>query len=397
MSKDSGFLSGLMASRARTLELLVAALVLGVGVNLLAGYVEKKLSAAHAFEVGVLLSLTAVIYLTARALWPRARSRAFEGFVLYDVDENALLELPWDYPLGSSVARYLAAAFAENPALRQPWERAPLSLPFRPPHDHNADTAGSRELLRQATEYFVISNLSYRLVDYYAILDADDDELVTLTHTDIPDVLLQNRFLKLFAEPMEDRAAFVQDAERRAEMPGIGETWVGMSSGGALYERFELVLPKGSTVRRLESHKVRVETPRLSLVLTTTVTGSNVGLPSDYEAYLGLGASVTEEGVTTAGFALQIQVRIVPKRLRLLAPRGWKYYRWVDGWLDDLDRCASQDRYFRDIGYSTAHTAFEFIRHLPPRPPRPRRWTPSVVPEGDGIEGNNAESGPGAT
>ena len=172
-----------------------------------------------------------------------------------------------------------------------------------------------------------MSHLSTNLRGYFDHAGLDEDDLETLTHTDIPDVLLENRFMKLFAEPIHERAAFMKDPDV-TEISRGNKTFGVHAASGARYERFELVLPKGGRVRRIAPDAIEVATRRFSLLLTTDVPGYNIGLPRYYEEfYLGVGPEFGEEGVRIAAYSVLIHVRIVPKRLRLLSPLGWGYYR----------------------------------------------------------------------
>jgi hypothetical protein len=206
----SGFLSALMLNRARAAEVVVVAVALAFGVHLLAAYAEAKLSLGGVLIVGAGTVAVGLTYVLARAFWPGSRVRSLAGFFIYDATTSMLVEDDPRYELGYALRTYLQSAFAENAGLKSAWQHSPLAPP---PDDENpaGDPTQGRELIRQATEYFVLSHLSTHLGDYFTSNRARSQDLQTLSHTDVPDVLLQNRFMKLFTEPMNERAAFLDE------------------------------------------------------------------------------------------------------------------------------------------------------------------------------------------
>jgi len=128
------------------------------------------------------------------------------GVVLCRRKENEVVAGDDRYRFGHDVADYLKAAFTENKAIRAIWDNnRPLEI-LKDEYEREGDPDKSHELLRQAAEYFVLDHLSGHVRGYFARRPGGD--LVVLRHTDIPEVLLQNRFLKLFSEPIEERAPF---------------------------------------------------------------------------------------------------------------------------------------------------------------------------------------------
>jgi hypothetical protein len=363
---DGAFLARLSASRRRGFELIAGAIVLSFGVNLLASYVNDRATARQALAAGAIATVGGLVVLAWRAIWPSPRERSYSGFIICDIKTNRLIAHPRRYRLAHDVEQYIASAFAENDALRAAWDRHPLAGNIGARRDASrVDNSKSLEIVRQATEYFVMSHLSTHLTDYFNTSDFEQSELEAYSHTDIPDVLLQNRFMKLFAEPMEERVAFGLEGERPHN-----EGWttvLAYGAGGALYERFELVLPKGGRVARVSPTRVRVSTKRFSLDLSTEVSGFRASLPVGYEeVYLGLGPSLDDEGRSKrASFEVRVGISIVPSRHRLLSPVGWRYYRWIDEWLEALKEATDAVAYAAAIGYETAYTAYVLSRSLP--------------------------------
>ena len=76
-----------------------------------------------------------------------------------------------------------------------------------------------------------------------------NNNVINLDQKSIPDILLENRFLKLFSEDPNNRMSFVND-----DSENDYENVVKSYQNGAIFRRFQLNLPKGSKVFRLEKH-----------------------------------------------------------------------------------------------------------------------------------------------
>jgi hypothetical protein len=199
----------------------------------------------------------------------------------------------------------------------------------------------------------VLDSLSTHLSDYFDSEDLGAD-LVHISHTDIPDVLLQNRFLRLFAEPMDERAAFLEDPKSTS-----GEVHVATSASGALYERFELVLPRGSNVARDQAGWILINTGRFTLEIRTSCDGYVGTMSSAYNRYLGIPPSPPWESPHPR--LVDIEVRSRPTRRAILSGLGWSYHRWIDTWLDALQRKVDSGAYLDRIGWPTVETMFQLM------------------------------------
>ncbi len=301
--------------------------------------------------VGLFAVVLAVTLLFARVIRPRPRTRRFEGFLIYDRRTSKLIEHDFDYEFGRNVGGYLDAAFAEDASIRAIWDRNPIGGESIPPDKEKRKK--SLDLLSQAAEYFVLSNFSTRLSDHFRSGDFDPRELDTLTHTDLPDVLLQNRFLRLFAEPMEDRAPFDFDPEVEAG----GRIYMANGQGGALYERFEMVLPRGWSVRRSDSGVIEIITRRFLLTVRTVCEGWGAVISPVYISdYLGLTPLVEDKKTCHSALRVDVTIDISPRSVWSLTDKSWKYYRWIDDWIADLEPQLSQVAYFRRIGFQHGQT-----------------------------------------
>ena len=357
--RNRGYLSLLRLNRAQAARIVVVGLVLAIGVNLVAVYVESRLGSAATLGVGIGATVVGTLLILGRVFRPQSRLRDFEGFFIYDERANELAEHDFEYGFGYALQGYLKAAFAEDASLKMIWDHNPISGAKDRAKGAGSDARKSLNLVGQAAEYFVLERLSTRVSDHFRSGDFDEDELETLSHTDIPDVLLQNRFLRTFAEPMEDRAAFSGEAE------GGSDGWTTVMAhapGGAFYSRFELVLPKGWRVKRAGNRDIEFDANRFTLTISTSSEGWGEVLPHAYLSdYLGL-EEMDDEGIRIATLRVSVSIRISPRRAWLVGPNGWRYYRWIDEWIADLEPEIDQGAYLDRIDYAGAETTLKMLQ-----------------------------------
>lgn len=381
-SEQKNYLALLRLNRAQAFQVIAIGLLLAVGVNLIAVYLGAQLGEPSTLWAGIGATVLAVLVIFWGVLRPRPRIRQFNGFFIFDSRDNQLVKHDFEYELGHALHKYLASAFAENESMKAVWDRNPLWDP-----NGNGENRKSLELVRQATEYFVLEKLSTRVSDHFRTHDFSQDELESLSHEDIPDVLMSNRFLSLFAEPMEDRAAF--DSEDGKPDKDGWTTVVANAPSGALYSRFELVLPRGWTVQRLSRRSIQFNAKRFTLTITTQCSGSSENLPFGYMSdYLGLEEPSPHE-VHYHAQTVSVEICIAPQRAWLVGPKGWRYYRWIDDWVADLEPQIDLQAYLNRIGYSTAETVLKLLRVWSQRAGRsPDRSTVRVETSGEAPAGH---------
>lgn len=353
--EKSDYLRVLRLDRAQAIQLVLVGLVLALGVNLIADYADSRFSRAMSFLIGV-VAVGVALGLALRSVYqPRPRYRQFEGFFIYDRRENVLVGHHSGYQLGHALARYIEAGLVEDGQINAIWDRNPISLMPKRGENGQGNPGRSLDLVRQACEYFVLRSFSTRLRDHFTSGEYGKDELATLSHTDLPEVLLQNRFLRTFAEPMEDRPTFPPNETAR-------DTIEVSELGGALYERFELVHPKGWRVVRSGAEGIEIKTKRFVLRVEPRCDGYAVNLPPLYLShYVRLEQEIYEKNLRFVALKIDVSIEIAPRRAWLMTSRGWRYYRWIDQWIADLEPQISLSTHLEEIGFYGAETTVQML------------------------------------
>lgn len=373
---------GIIVSRQNLIEFVVVAVLLAFGVDLVAGHILAlaALSSRLALVVGVILCLGSVLYLAVRLFGRRVERRTYEAFLVYDKKRNKIITVP-RYEFSEAICRYMSAAFAENSALKLLWDKEPLK-------DFLGDEPReAAQLLSQATEYFVLAQLSTHLTDYFADEKFKKQNLRKYCREDVPEVLLRNTFLEMFSRPMEHRPAFVEahsGKRERMEMKvygpdergmwrsryvvpterGYGEVVAAYGPGGVIYDRFDLILPQGSVVRRVEDSKVEIETKKLKMSINVKFEGFCTVLPEGFEEYY-LGINDPLKGITP--YVVNVDIQVSMKLGSLLSATGWQYYRWIDSFLDKIEKDLSKDTFFELLNWESAFTILQCLKQAQQR------------------------------
>ena len=347
-------LASVLRNRATLIELVLAAVVLGLGVNLLATAAAAYFSESVGGLALLGLSLCVLAFaLIARRTFSTAQlERKFEGFVCFKGESSDLISIP-RYEYSEELESFFEALFAENSAPRKLWESDPVHKTI----EHDLDSGSARvrtteagQLLIEATEYFVLEKLSTHLTDYFNQSGLEDSELRELSREDVPSIVFRNRFLDTFSRPMRERAAFADTSHSPGDLSDRIVSAFG--PGGLRFSKFDLVLPVGAMVKRLSPRSIQIEAPKFTITLAVAFDGFGSNLPRGFEElYLG---DVKFTEVSTYQIFISAIVKFKP--LALLSRSGWEYHSWLDSFLTKLERDFSKREFLARIRWNTAVT-----------------------------------------
>lgn len=356
---DRHYVSTVLEIRRNLAEIFALAFALALGINLLSSALptELSLSSRTTTLVGFTLVLASVIFLALRLRKVAGRQLMLEGILA--LDKNRVPEEIDRYELSERLHSYISAISAENKAIGKLWTSSPIGLEF---DEETRTTRRSRSqanlLVLEALEYFVLDKLTLHLSAYFdSERNVEEHTVVRVERGDIPQVLLQNRFLETFSKPMEMREAFM-------DLPsgeGLGRVVYATGEGGALFDHFELILPARSRVNRLQGSSLQIETSRFRLTFKPEFIGTSAIFPSRFEE-LYLGRSFDELRL----YGVQLNVKVTFKWMSFFTSEGWDYYEWLDSFLDELADDFAFDEFLKRINWDTAATVATVLQHQPP-------------------------------
>ncbi|MBI5688009.1 MAG: hypothetical protein HZC54_23295 [Verrucomicrobia bacterium] len=377
-----------LRSRADLVELGVVALFLGLGVNLLATWLDKYLQGfppsqwqwltAQRVEllIAALLIVIGVWFFVRVLLRDRVIEKQFEGVILFNKEKRKSIPI-YGYKFARMLSDTLRAVFIENQALKTAWDAEPLFKNF---HDKKSDEASNnknkdepdkgevsyvaickcefspqdnpvseKSILIEGVEFCVLELLSLHLSEHFDNMEGCEHEVTTIKREDIPGILLQNRILSLLSTPIEDRQIFITSGIDKN--PPKGELHAIYASNGAQYSRFDLMLPKGTKIIRPEPGSIKLEHKRFELEIHISFQGFCKNLPAYFEdLYVG----IDEESVDARIVKFQVYGKL--QRRALLLFNGWRYYEWIDSFFNYFEQSVSFETFLKNIDWASVAT-----------------------------------------
>jgi hypothetical protein len=203
-SNARGRTSTIFAIQADFAQLIIVAILLALGANVLAAGLAGLLAPSRAglILLGVLLIVVGLVM----AFW-RIRPSIngvsdLEGVIF--LTKNRQPVAVKRYRFSGALENYVNGLITENKALGRIWnENDFFTWPEKIKNSEFIVTASkSKDLAVEAIEYFSLERLSTHLTDYFNQDDSvDHNRIVTLLRKDVPELFLQNRFLDLFSDP----------------------------------------------------------------------------------------------------------------------------------------------------------------------------------------------------
>lgn len=113
-----------LQSRKKVFQVAIVAALIALGVNMISGWLSIYFKDIPSLQwlVGMLFILIGFLYFVNVLLQERQLSREIEGLILLDPKSKSTIDIS-DYQFSRKLSQSLNAAFIENEALRDTWEK----------------------------------------------------------------------------------------------------------------------------------------------------------------------------------------------------------------------------------------------------------------------------------
>ncbi len=327
---------------------------------------------------GLLLILIAVLYLLRFLKQESFVRHEFTAAIIFDPKNKTHVEID-QYNFSEQFEQTLNALFVENEALKTAWESESMFVPPEKkdapketedkPEDTNdkkeekvsyyaivkqvskndEEQASQRSILLETAEFCLLEFLSLHLSSYFEQTPYDKTRIVTIEREHIPAIMLENRVLSLLTTPIEDRQIFVKSGINKH--PPQGKVHSIYASNGAVYERFNLILPKGTEITRPQPGVIRLEHRHFILEMECIFHGFCLNLPRYFEKlYIG------SDSKKIAPRELNIAVSAQLRKSSLMLLKGWTYYHWIDSFMEYIENHVSFEAFLKRIDWISVST-----------------------------------------
>ncbi|MBO5165988.1 MAG: hypothetical protein J6B90_05225 [Lachnospiraceae bacterium] len=335
-------------TKDKTFEVLITAVLMATGINFTVSGITLSVDSEFAkvfIVIGVLIVSVTFALLLAKLIKRLNKKEYIEGFFLYHDKSHEILEIP-EYKISEDMNSCLKSAFVENKAIEKHWTETNVRKfePVGVAEDKRivAKASQSMLLLVELIEYCILERLSTTICDYFNSIEhktGKKSKVKTYLREDIPDILLSNRFLKLFSEPMDNREGFLNSNSDNV-VSAFGKK-------GVRYSRFDLVLPQKTIIKRENKNTIVVNMKSFTLKITVLFGGFNTYIDREfYRYYLGC-----EKSGDICPYQFNVDIEVKFKLRSLLHFNDWKHYEWIDVFIDTMYKYLDQDTFFDGIGW----------------------------------------------
>lgn len=346
--------------------IIVYSIVLGISINIISGIISEIFDITPCLELIIWGSVSLCVIIISQIIKLCRLNNKVKFDCLFIADEsnkNEIVEIP-NYMISMEMKRNFKSAFSENPAYQRIWEDSGLDKLNN--KKTKASASESKKLLLEMIEYCLLQHFSIFIGDYYNTRNITK-KIVCYSENDIPDVLLKNRFLKLFSEDPQNRAAFCSNKESKMYIVEQSDDSTDDDSGtvvymignnGALFRRFELTIPKGSKVFRENDNTIVLDTKLFTLRYKVAFDGfTTVVEPDFYKYYLH-----RDNKFEFHDWKFYVEIDVKYKISSILKLWDWKYYNWLDEYLVKLANYCDVDTFYKNIGWEESKTILRILK-----------------------------------
>lgn len=258
---------------------------------------------------------------------------SFNGFYVQPSKKQIPVRIDL-YPFATWLNIYLESSIAESSEMSCHWENHSLY--------HQAN---SNDLIKQASEYFIILFICQNLSSVY--------EKYSVTRSNIEDLLETNALFRLFTLHPQHRKNF----NNFQELPNVKTYFAKDEKGNinGLYERFEYLFSYPCTFKRINK-AVQFSTPYFNLHITVNHPNLVYPLPLDYARYY-LGFKRNSGRRVSAQFILFFKWRIG-------LPWNWKYINQTKALIDEIKEAFCGDHYFKNLDWENKRVLGRIISNI---------------------------------
>jgi hypothetical protein len=352
MSKESNvkYLDSYKNIKKDVSEIIIITVFIALGMNIISFGFSYGLS-INSFWVYLVIGLVIICF--ASIFWVYSQIKSLNGhinvrgFFIYKTKTKSIINIP-EYPISEDMVRNLRSAFSENEAIKHNWENSSLKTFDYIDGKRVKIESDAVDIVKELIEYSILFQFSVYLTDYFNHCNMKKERLIEYERKDIPDILLENRFLHLFSEPMENRAAFIK--------ANVGKTKnnkniIGLYGPGDIqFSKFSLVLPKKTQISKKDDGSILIDMKNFSLELKVIFGGFSAVVEKEfYENYLGIKKNSLDE---YKEYEFQVNIRIKYK-LNSFFLRKWEEYNWLDSVINQLIEYISGNNFYSKINWDT--------------------------------------------
>ena len=334
------YLSKIKNEKSNMVNIIIYSVILGILVNYVSDSINEIFNPSS--KTHLIIGLTLIIILIIILLLYNIKRLSTK--IIFDCtfiqDKNKSLVIIPEYKISENMSEYLNAALAENKAIEQQWLNTEFSI--------IKSNEKSNELLKELLEYVLLENFSIFITDYFNLLNKCD-KTFTLNRNDIPEIVINNRFLKMISENISNRSAFIDITNDELNIDNL--VWT--KKNGAIYHRFELTLPIGSKIYK-KNDLIIISTKLFDMSFKIHFDGTNEYIDFDLINYYS-----HKDPKNLSCYSFKIELNVKYKLFAAFKFYDWKYYNWLDEYIEKLYHFCDINCFYNDINWNNIKALIE--------------------------------------
>jgi hypothetical protein len=368
---DTQRLKEVISKRKDFVLLVLAAAVLAFGINIFIGYIlqTKDIPKEEIIFIGATAIIIVLIGMLLFSFRSRKYSKTINACFLINHKTNRLMPIR-DYDFSEDLTHIINSVLTENDTFKNIWDKTPLlgqdTGERKPRLSKKATATLARQdqinlnekkeavsLLLESIEYIVLEELSIHLSSYFSSYANEDSFIQEYQGKDMPALLLENRVLAMLNLADREKENKLKDSPATNTVSSDAINSI-PDDEVPIYNRFDLILPTGTSISRSRPGKIELEKNHLRFTIDIDYPGSSQSLPIDF-IVMFLGVDDPDE---VDAKQVNIKITYTVKALSLLFQSGWEYFYWAESFKERLDDIFSVDNYFKRINLDTLSVLF---------------------------------------
>lgn len=345
--------------KTNTINIILYSVILGVIINVISNAlgIIFNLNPWIYVTSGIIIALVLIVVTLIHNINKLNQTTENKGaFIIDKQSNNKLITIP-DYNISEDMVNNLNAAFVENAAIEKMWQNGSFNVfEFVGVNKEKRIIAKASEtsiILIELIEYSILNDFSVFIGDYFNQRHLNNN-VINLDQKSIPDILLENRFLKLFSEDPNNRMSFVND-DSENDYENVVESY----QNGAIFRRFQLNLPKGSKVFRLDKNTISIDTKLFTLTIKILFGGFNTFIQKEFFDYY-----LHKKKNDCTEFEFNVEIKVKYKLHSIFKIMDWKYYNWLDEYIERLSHYCDIDTFYNDINWKQNKTIIRLLKSI---------------------------------
>lgn len=352
--KDNKIVESFQITKKEIVSLLLTSLIFGAGIGFLCDYfvsLEDGIFHVASLWSGVILILLGTLALMLLVLPHKDKKIEINGLALLDAKKVEFIDIPV-YSSPYKFYDFMKSLFSEKKAIKNHFIS---SFPdFRSGAGFKNANNEFRKITEEALEYALLDCFSSQTRYFY---QNNEKKAEVLRRQDIPQILFTNRYIECFSSDMKNRDAF-NETDNKSEKGEILAEW---TSEDFYYSKFELFLPKHSSVTRLANGDIQIKTPQFFISFHISFEGFNGLVDDDFvRYYVGIkDYNSSEQNYIPYQFSMTIKIRY---RFFSYFFKG-ENYKWIDSCISELVNLFSFKTFLNSISWEQTEALLRIVEN----------------------------------